>query len=147
MTKAQSPIEKFGAPIYTREELKRKLRELNRRVERVREPLVNAVRAISDIYDILYFELCIRDEILEKLRDAEMQLKDAVYDAIDELVTNELRLDPDIEKYEKEYGVKFTYESERQLGVVILKENETVKPVVIWTDYREVWYYEGERSE
>ena len=146
-TQPQTPKSFLNAPIYTREELKRKLRELNRKIERVREPLVNAVRAISDIHDILYFELCVRDEILEKLRDAEMQLKDAVYDAIDEMIVNELQLDVDIDKYEKQYNVKFSYDAERQLGVALLKENDTVKPVVIWTDYREVWYYEGERNE
>jgi len=140
----QAPKPFLNAPIYTREELERKLRELSRRVERVRELLDNAVRAISDIHDIFYFKLYVRDEILEKLCDAESQLRDAVYDAIDSAVVESLKLDVDIEKYEREYGVKFSYYSERYLGVVMLKENETVKPVVVWTDYKVVDYYEGE---
>jgi len=43
--------------------------------------------------------------------------------------------------------VSFPYETERQLGVALLKDGESVKPVVVWTDYDEIDYSEGEKSE
>jgi len=106
-----------------------------------------AISAIRDIHGFFYFEPHVRDETLEKLRDAEIQLRDAVYDAVDEMIVRELQLDVDIDKYEEQYNVRFLYDSERQLGVALVAEGDKVKPVVIWTDYEVVGYYEGERSE
>ena len=128
--------------IYTREELERKLRELNTIVRNIAERFKIAEAHLNTVADSLWSTLSYAHyaKFEDKIRD----LEDALRDSIDELIIGELQLDTDIEKYEKEYNVKFPYESERQLGVVILKENETVKPVVIWTDYEVVGYYEGE---
>jgi hypothetical protein len=84
-------------------------------------------------------------ETVTRFDNAMEELKNIIYDAVDEMIINKLKLDTNVEKYENEFGVRFTYESERQLGVVLLQEGETVKPVVVCTDYKSLWYSEGER--
>ena len=133
--------------IYTREDLEEILRVLNERVKHLAELLERAEKSIREIHYILYYKTKVDIKIVDELAEIGLRLKNLIYDAIDELVISELRLDPDIEKYEKQYNVKFPYVSEHHLGVVLLKENETVKPVVVWTTYREVDYYEGEKNE
>jgi glutamine synthetase adenylyltransferase len=135
----------FKAPVYTREELEeelKKIREVLREFHRMLENLHDTYR---DILNYIYYNTIISTETFHRVCEKFDELEQAILDAIDESVVNELQLDTDIEKYEEQYNVKFRYESERQLGVVLLKENETVKPVVIWTDYKTIDYYEGEK--
>jgi len=137
----------FDTHIYTREELERKLRELSEDLRELREALENLRGAFADVLNFIYYKTIVSTETFVKISEKFDELKQAILDAIDETVVNELGLDVDVDKYEKQYNVKFTYETERLLGVALLKDNESVKPAVIWTDYDEVWYYEGERSE
>ena len=137
----------FEAPIFTREELEKKLRELSEDLRELREALENLRGAFADVLNFIYYKTIVSTETFVKISEKFDELKQAILDAIDETVVNELGLDVDVDKYEKQYNVKFTYETERLLGVALLKDNESVKPAVIWTDYDEVWYYEGERSE
>jgi exonuclease VII small subunit len=134
---------KAKTPIYTREELERKLRELNTIVRNIVERFKIAEAHLNTVADSLWSTLSYAHyaKFEAKIRD----LEDALKDSVDELIIGELQLDTDIGKYEREYNVKFIYESERQLGVVLVREDSEVKPVVVWTDYREVGYYEGER--
>ena len=146
-SQTQNPKTFFEAPVYEKHELEEILRVLNVRVKRLAELLERAVKAVDEIYHVLYYKTNVDIKIVDEISEISIRLKSRVYDAIDELIVSELRLDTDIEKYEREYKVEFPYVSERQLGVALLKENETVKPVVVWTDYSTVDYYEGERSE
>jgi len=146
-TQSQTPKPFFEAPIYTREELEEILRVLSERVKYLAELLERAEKSIREIYYVLYYKSKVDIKIVDKVSEISHELKSSVYDAIDEMIVTELQLDTDIEKYEKQYNVKFPYVSERHLGVVMLKENDAVKPVVIWTDYFVVGYYEGERNE
>ena len=136
-----------NAPVYEKHELEKILKMLSEKVEYLTELLEKAERSISEIHYILYYKTDIDIEIIDEIAKISRKLKSRVYDAIEELVISELQLDTDIEKYERQYNVKFSYDVERQLGVVLLKENDTTKPVVIWTDYSTVDYYEGERNE
>jgi len=64
------------------------------------------------------------------------------------MIRYELPYDVDIEKFERAFNIKFSYESERTLGVILVEYyDDGVKPVLIWTDYREVGYLEGEKDE
>jgi len=145
MSQIQSQIQK--APIYTREKLEKMLRVLNERVGYLAELLERAEKNVGEIHYVLYYKTDIDIEIVDEIAELFRKLKSKVYDAIDKIIVSKLQLDTDIEKYEKQYNVKFNYETERQLGVVMLKENETVEPVVIWTDYSVVSYCKGERNE
>ena len=133
-----------NAPIYTREELEKILKMLSEKVEYLAELLEKAEKSISEIHRTLYYEPDVDIKIVDEIEEIRRNLKNKVFDAIDEMIINKLQLDTDIEKYEKEYKVEFPYVSERHLGVVMIKENETVKPAVVWTTYIEVDYYEGE---
>jgi len=135
----------FKAPIYAREELEAKIEKLNREIRHLTDLLASAIMPLARIHLFLCKKTSISDDISQRIDELIGELKNVVRDAIDEMIVNELQLDTDIEKYEKQYNVKFDYETERQLGVVILRD--TFKPVVVWTDYDEVRYYEGERNE
>jgi hypothetical protein len=148
-TQIQTPghKEETGAPIYTREELEEKMRELNNDMRELRETLESIRNAFADIVEFLYYKTIVSTETFVNVSEKFKELEQSILDAVDESIINELELDTDIDKYEREYGVKFSYETEKLLGVVMLKENETVRPVVIWTDYKMVDYYEGEKNE
>ena len=146
-SQTQTPKPFLNAPVYEKHELEKILKMLSEKVEYLAELLEKAERSISEIHYILYYKTDVNIKIVDEIAEIGRRLKHAIYDAIDELIINTLQLDTDIEKYERQYNVEFPYVSERHLGVVMLKENETVKPVVIWTTYREVDYYEGERNE
>ena len=144
---APSPGGEAGAPIYTREELEEQLRKLQSKLDSILGEFSEARRKLVETHYKLYKMWTVSADTADKVYSAIRELESAVYDAIDEMIVNELELDTDIEKYEREYNVVFSYTEERLLGVVMLKDNDTVKPVVIWTDYREVGYYEGEKDE
>jgi hypothetical protein len=143
---APSPRGETGAPIYTRKELERRIRRLDIVVLRgivgkfsVAEAHLNSVAdSLWSIADEAKYV-----EFMSKVKE----LKEYLKDVVDELVIKELKLDVDIDKYEKQYNVKFRYETERQLGVALVKEDNEVKPVVVWTDYSTIGYTEGEKRE
>jgi len=144
---SQTETYNFFAPIYTRKELERKLRELNEKLEEIFNAMHSILSLLDDIYSYLYNKDLAKPRELDKIRVLKLELESTLEDIIDAVIVRELRLDTDIGMYEKQYGVRFTYEAERQLGVALVRENNTIKPVVIWTDYDEVWYIEGERDE
>jgi len=146
-TQAPSGEGKIPAPIYTKEELEEKIDILNGRVGEIMEWYREAYKILNDMYRALYEELGTNTSTVRIVDDAIFNLDYAVKNAIDKIIINVLELDTDIEKYEKQYNVEFPYETERLLGIVMLKEGEAVKPVVIWTDYRDVGYVEGEKRE
>jgi hypothetical protein len=144
-TPSQNPTqEEFFARLYTRKELEKKLEELNERLELVFSGMHSILSLLDDFHSYLYHKNLATNDELNKLYNAQQELKALMRDIIDAIIIRELRLDTDIEKYEKRYNVKFPYETERQLGVALVHDGGTVKPVVIWTDYDEVSYYEGE---
>jgi len=145
MSQTQSQTPK--APVYERHELEKMLRKLSEKVGYLAELLERAERSIRDIHYVLYYKTDVSAKILDEIVGLFYKLRDRIYDAIDELVVRELQLDVDVDKYEEQYNVKFGYGDERLLGVALVVEGGKVKPVVIWTDYSEVGYYEGERSE
>jgi TolA-binding protein len=142
MTQTQT----FKAPIYTIEELEERLKKLSREVEHLSDLWLTARIPLDRIHTILYKKTSVSDSKSSQVDELISELREAIHNAIEEMIINELQLDTDIEKYEREYNVKFTYETERLLGVVMIKDNDTIKPVAIWTDYREIWYYEGEKN-
>jgi predicted Zn-dependent protease len=143
-TPSQTQTPKDFFTVYTRKELERKLEELNEKLEPVLNAMHSILSLLDDIYSYLYQKNIATLEELDKLRNAQQNLKSLIEDTVDAIVVRELRLDVDIEKYEKRYNVSFPYETERQLGVALVKDKDTVKPVVVYTDYDEIGYYEGE---
>ena len=144
-TQAPAPGEK-GAPIYTRKELEEKLRRLNEKLRPIFRRL-ELFRELVEIPSDLYYSLLVDIDTAERVGRKISHLADEIYDLIDEAIIKELGLDVDVDKYERQYGVKFTYETERQLGVALVKEDNEVRPVVVWTDYETIGYYEGEKDE
>jgi hypothetical protein len=143
---APAPGEK-GAPIYTRKELEMRLYHLERRLEPILK-LANDIKLSIDalLGHLLQKRLVTGDE-LARLQELQRELMEFIYDLIDAIIVRALDLDVDIDKYEKQYRIKFYEDGEHFIGVAMLKENDVVKPVVIWTDYEIVWYSEGERDE
>jgi len=146
-SQTQTPTQKdFFAPIYTREELERKLRKLNEKLRFVFERL-ELIRKLMEIPSYLYYELSVDMDVAWGVGRRISHVAGEIYDIIDTIIIRELGLDTDIEKYEERYNVKFRYESERQLGVALVREGAELKPVVVWTDYKSLWYHEGKRYE
>jgi hypothetical protein len=128
--------------------LRYKLSKVNKLLEQVNSEYKTAKRALDNIERIMsryvfYYFPDIYIKLVEAIRDLEETLKDN----IEKLIHYEIPYDQDITKFEKAFNVKFKYESERILGVILLEEKGNVKPVVIWTDYKTVDYYEGEKNE
>jgi hypothetical protein len=143
-TQTPSKLESFfEAPIYTREELEEKLRRLNEKLERITGKLREFEGALDEIFAMFVCEQAISMGTVWRMFKWRLSIENVVQDAVAELIVKELQLDVATGKYEKLYGVKFTHETERIVGVVLLKENETLKPAVIWTNYEIVGYYEG----
>jgi hypothetical protein len=136
----------FEAPIYTREELEEKLRRLQEKLDYIAERLSRAIRALGEIHALLQREPAVTTKTLWNMIECGLHVDGAVKDAVDALIIRTLLLDIDIPKYEAHFNVKFRHGEERQLGVALIKEGGRVKPVVICTDYRRVWYSEGERG-
>jgi hypothetical protein len=125
--------------------LKYKLRKINNKLREIREHYDKAIESINKMLSI--FQHYVSYIEYGKLVDAKEDLEEAFMDAIDKLVYYEIPYDADVEKFEKVFNVKFTYETERLLGVILVEDKGTVRPVAIWTDYNEVGYIEGEKSE
>jgi hypothetical protein len=132
------------APVYTREELDSALRELALRIERILGDFSEACARLSRVRYELERDLSVSAGAVGRLNRAVEELRSTLQDAVDEMIVSRLRLDTDIEKYEGAFGVKFRCRPERQLGVVLVRDGETVRPVVIWSDYVRVGYCEGE---
>jgi hypothetical protein len=145
-TQSQTPDLDIFSTTYTCKEdiLKYKINRLNQQIGLIREHYDRAKESLEKILNILA-QYALYNEYY-KLVDAIRDLDNALKDNIEGLIFYEIPYNPDIEKYEKKYKVKFKYDSERQLGVVLVEEKGTVKPVVVWTDYKEVGYLEGERQ-
>ena len=143
--KTQNPESFFEAPIYTREELEFKLERLEWKIDYLLRNFHIAWRNLIETRAKLAETHSISTNTVSRFDNAIEELKNIIYDAVDEMVVNELKLDTDIEKYEEQYNVKFKHGEERQLGVALLREGEVVKPVVIYTDYKNLRYCEGER--
>ena len=146
-TQPQTPKSFLNAPVYEKHELEEMLRVLSERVKHLAELLEKAERSIREIHYTLYYKTNVDIGIVDEIAEIGHRLKSRVYDAIDEMIIESLKLDVDIGKYKRAYGVEFPYESERQLGVALVREGGEVRPVVVWTNYSEVDYYEGERNE
>jgi hypothetical protein len=146
-TPSQTPqaLKDFFGPVYSIGELKEKLDEINRDLKEFNEIMKSLREAFREILNFMYYKTVISTETFSKICEKFDELEHSILDAIDESIVNKLQLDTDIEKYERAFNVKFYFDDERQLGVVMLKENGTTKPVVIWTDYQTVGYYEGEK--
>jgi hypothetical protein len=137
----------FEAPTYTRDELEFKLENLKWKIDYLTRNFHIAWRNLLETHRKLNETRSISDKTVAKFDHLIEELRDIIRDAIDEMIVNELKLDTDIEKYEEHFNVEFRHGEEHQLGVVLLKEGDRVKPVVVWTDYQEIGYYEGEKSE
>ena len=135
------------AQVYEKHELEKMLRKLSEKVGYLAELLERAERSIREIHYVLYFKTDVNVKTIDEIAELFRELRDRIYDAVDEMIVRELQLDVDIDKYEKQYNVKFGYTEERLLGVALVAEGGKVKPVAVWTDYEVVGYYEGDRSE
>jgi hypothetical protein len=128
---AQSPV------IYTRGELEERLQDVNEKAKVVVKRLKMAVGMLRHIPSYLYLNTKVDLDVLEDISYRIGHLENAVLNALDELVISELKLDTDIGKYEREFNIKFMYDKQNvmPLGVVMLKEKDRVKPVVVWINY------------
>jgi hypothetical protein len=126
------------APIYTREELEEKLRRLNEKLRHIAEKMREVSRLLDEVKRIIRGEVCWT--IADKLYSAIDDLEAIVKNAIEDMAFHEIAFDD----AEGPYDILEFYQ--KPLGVVMLKENDVVKPVVIWTNYEIVWYSEGEET-
>jgi predicted nuclease with TOPRIM domain len=145
-TQTQTQTQDFFE-IYSVEELRKRLDEINSDLKEFKEIMENLRGAFRDVLNFMYYKTVISTETFSKICEKFDSLKHLIFDAIDEWLVNKLQVDTDIEKYERAFNVSYYCDGERQLGVVLLRENDVVKPVVVWTDYKEVGYIEGEKNE
>jgi hypothetical protein len=124
------------ASIYGRGELDAKLEEAVRRAQHIVSIFNKAYKYLLETRDKLSDATGIGTDIVARFNSLIEELRVIVHDAVDELVVNELGLDVDVEKYEEKYGVRLKCEAGRQLGVVLVKEDSRVEPVVICINYK-----------
>jgi hypothetical protein len=132
-------------PTYDKEELEARVNRLNKVILDIVQSMEIALKQLYEVEEKIARELPLPEsfEYSHKLYMEELNVKEIIEDAIDTLVEKTLYPDPDVEKYERQYNVDFGYGDERVYGVVLLRENDKVKPVVIWRDYSIINYYEG----
>jgi hypothetical protein len=128
---------------YSREQLDREIKRLSREVKRIDRLLKRAIEPVSHIQRLMYGKASVSVEKPDEISKIVKKLVRTVFDAIDEMVINELQLDTNFERY----SIKPQLDGKQWLGVALLRENNTVKPVVIWTDYENVGYYEVKKIE
>jgi hypothetical protein len=134
-SRAPSPGGESGARIYSREDLKREIARLEEKMSHILELWEDASRGLFRLWRYLSYsegDLDIVNELYDRARD----LETLVYDIVDTVITRELGLDVDLDKY----NVK--YETERVLGVVLVRDGDSTKPIVIYTNYKKIDYYE-----
>jgi hypothetical protein len=144
MSKAQPQTRDSETPVYAKELLEVKLRNLQWKMDWLLRNFHVAWRNLMETRGKLAETSSISLETVTRFDNAMEELKNTIYDAVDEMIVNELRLDVDVEKYEKQYRVKFSHDSEHIVGVALLESGGKVKPVAICTDYKTLWYHEGE---
>jgi hypothetical protein len=135
MSQVQTQTPKTQAPIYTRYKLELKLLWLNNKLKELREKCWQLIKDFVDVNNTL---LELRAEsAFRKMVEAMAEAMKACRD--DEIVVEYLGLDTNVEKY----GVELNHTG-RLLGVVLMEDDEVVKPVAIWTNNDEVWYSDGD---
>jgi len=132
-------------PTYTKEELETRINRLNKIVLDIIQSMEIALKQLYEVEKKIAKELPPLEsfEYSHKLYMEELSIEEIINDALDTLIDKTLYPDPDIKKYEEQYSIDFGYDSERVHGVVLLRENDKVKPVIIWRDYSIINYYAG----
>jgi hypothetical protein len=136
----QTPNSESFSKVYTREELERKLHELNEKVRMVYALWNETIVPLNELKRIIRREVCWT--ITDKLYRAVNDLWEIIKDAIEDMAFHKILFD---EKYDINLCDLEFYK--KPLGVVLVKDNGAVKPVVVWTDYETVGYYEDEKDE
>lgn len=132
-------------PTYTKEELEARINHLNKVILEIIQSMEMALKHLYEVEKKIAKELPPLEsfEYSHKLYMESINIQEIVNDALDTLIDKTLYPDPDVEKYEREYGVDLNCGETRIYGVVLLKENDKVKPVVIWRNYSIVNYWRG----
>ena len=99
-SQTQKTLELFFAPLYTRKELERALKKLNEKLEEIFSAMHSILSLLDDIYSHLYQGLATEEE-LDKVRELRLELSKTLEDIVDAIIVRELKLDVEIEKYEK----------------------------------------------
>jgi hypothetical protein len=132
-------------PTYTKEELEARINHLNKVILEIIQSMEMAQKHLYNLEKRIAKELPLSEsfEYSHKIYMESMRIQEIVNDALDTLIDKTLYPDPDVEKYEKQYNVDLNCGDERVYGVVLLRENDRVKPVVIWRNYSIVNYWRG----
>jgi hypothetical protein len=132
-------------PTYTKEEFEAKINMLNRAILEIIQSMEMSLRHLYDVEKKIAGELPLSEsfEYAHMIYNESLVIQEIVDDALDVLVVKTLHPDPDVEKYEEQYNIDLDCGEERVYGVVLLRENDKVKPVVIWRNYSIVSYWRG----
>ena len=131
----------------SRYDLELRLLWLNEKLKELRELYDKIFKSLAKLIDML--EEMRAEEAKKRLINIVLEFWRIPYDAVYEVARNRLGLDVDIEKYERQYGVRFARdESKKLIGATLMRDSDTntVKPVVVYIDYEEIWYSEGEKE-
>jgi hypothetical protein len=112
--------------------------KINLDLREIGERSSEVVNSLESLIEMIKKDERIREKTKEWIESIESDLHDAIAELIIEIVVRELKPDVDISKY----GIESAGGIRKIIGVVMVKENESIKPVAIWTDYNRVWYSE-----
>ena len=132
------------AIVISRSELEKKLKEVNKILEELSYNTKNVVEHIDKLISIIDVEGFKADidtrEYIKTLEETINNIKYIVEEFTEQLIYNNIDMYTAEDMYDK-YGFSES-DQDRDLGVVIIRE--TMRPVMIYTDYKRIGYYEKE---
>jgi hypothetical protein len=123
---------------------------LERAVEKANMILKSKYRLEIELEYLLYAilgRMKIDPKLYEAISNLSEELKKKLDEAAENVVVNEAKLDREVEKYEKLYGVKFHVEDGKILGVALVREKNKVRPVAVSISRDKVRFIEGKTHE
>jgi hypothetical protein len=123
---------------------------LERAVEKASKILESRHRIEREIDYLIYAilnRIKVDESIVETVFSLSEELKRKLDEAVENIVVSEAKLDREVEKYERQYGVRFHAREGRILGVALVREESRVKPIAVWMSREKVGYIEGDQYE
>jgi len=121
---------------------------INRALEKASKILESKYRLEKEIDYLIYAilnRIKVDKSIVETIFNLSEELWRKLNEAVENTIVNEAKLDREVEKYERQYGIRFHAREGRILGAILVREKNRVKPIAVWMNREKVGYIEGER--
>jgi len=121
---------------------------LERAVEKANTILESKYRLEKEINYLIYSilnRIKVDRSTVETIFNLSQELERKLDEAVENTIVSEVKLDREVEKYERQYNVRFNIKDGRILGVILVRSKSKIKPVAVWTNGETLSYIEGEK--